>query len=112
MAIDYDRLRFGKGKPFRLQLDEAKAEWKKVDERESKWIRKKRSGGRCEVSIDGVRCRRRAYEIHHHMGGYGVRGRGASALAQNKTHACSQCHRRITAKVLQHISGNRYRERT
>lgn len=115
MAIDYDKIAraggLGKGKPIRVQIDEAKAEWKKADERGSREVRK-RSGWRCEVTIVGVRCRRRAYEVHHHMGGYGVRGRGESALAINKTHMCSMCHPRMKNHTLIHISGNRYRERT
>ena len=115
MAIDYEAIAraggLGKGKPIRTKVEQAQAVWQKIDERESRKVRQ-RSGGRCEVIIAGVRCRRRAYEVHHHMGGYGVRGRGASALAANKTHMCGQCHPRIKAHTLQHISGNRYRERT
>lgn len=111
MAIDYDKLPYGKGTPIRTLIAQAKAEWKKVDARESRRART-RSGGRCEVTVAGIRCPRRSYEVHHHMGGYGVRGRGASALARNKTCACAMCHSRITSKILQHISGTRYRERT
>jgi len=114
MAIDYDAVAraggYGKGKPLRTQIDEAKEAWQKVDERESRKVRK-RSGGRCEVVIEGVRCQRRAFEVHHHIGGFGARGRGESALSHNKSHTCRDCHHRITCKTLVHISGNRYRER-
>lgn len=114
MSIDYDAIEraggLGKGKPFRQILDEAKAEWQAIDARESRKVRK-RSGGRCEVTAHGVRCRRRAFEVHHHLGGFGVRGRGNSALASHKSHTCSGCHRQITGKTLVHISGNRYRQR-
>lgn len=68
-----------------------------------------RSGGRCEVTVEGVRCKRRAGETHHHQGGWKIRGRGESALARNKSHCCSACHREITGHVLQHLGGNRYR---
>lgn len=114
MSIDYDAIEraggLGKGKPLRTILDEAKAEWQAIDQMESRKVRK-RSGGRCEVRVHGVRCRRVALEVHHHLGGVGVRGRGASSLAGNKTHTCHFCHLRITSKTLQHISGIRYRER-
>lgn len=112
MAIDYDAIAraggIGKGTPLRVQIKDAKAAWQKVDERESRKVRK-RSGGRCEVTVNGSRCTRRAFQVHHHMGGIGVRGRGESALAKNKTHACSQCHPKITGKTLQHSRGNHYR---
>lgn len=114
MAIDYDAIQraggIGKGKPISVMREETKAEWQKIDERESRKVRK-RSEGRCEVAIQGVRCPRRAFEVHHHMGGIGVRGRGESALMKNKTHCCPDHHGRITSKKLAHISGNRYRER-
>ena len=54
---------------------------------------KKRSGGRCEVVLDGRRCRKAGREVHHLLGGHGRRGRGASALATHKVHTCVEHHR-------------------
>lgn len=83
---------------------------------------KRRSGGRCEVTIAcegtiaSIRCSRPAAEVHHHLGGWKLRGRGLSALAAHKTHACVACHRLITGQVgvgqpLVHVAGNVYRWR-
>ena len=52
-----------------------------------------RSGGRCEVVLDGRRCRKAGREVHHLIGGHGRRGRGASVLATHKVHACLDHHR-------------------
>ena len=79
-----------------------------LDAAESRKV-KARSGGRCEVTIAGWRCTRRASEVHHHLGGWKLRGRGASALAKNKTHACASCHHLITGNVLVHLGSNSYR---
>ena len=68
---------------------------------------KQRSGGRCEIHElhQGIpiRCTRRAYEIHHLLGGWRRRSRGVSALAEHKQHVCRRCHREVTGHVLQHI---------
>lgn len=77
---------------------------------------KRRSGGRCEVEIAGIRCPRIAAEVHHHIGGWKLRGRGKSALAEHKTHCCVDCHRLITGQVgvgqpLVHVAGNTYQWR-
>lgn len=66
---------------------------------------KARSGGRCEIWTLAnrkfkSRCQRRAQHIHHMLGGNGVRGRGESAKAIRKQHACSDCHSDITNHVL------------
>lgn len=116
--IDYDAIAragprakwLGKGTPLRTLIKDAKTKWQERDERESDKVRA-RSGGRCEVTIRGIRCRKRAFHVHHHKGGFGVRGRGDSALRKHKTHACADCHSRITGKTLVHVRGNRYRER-
>lgn len=112
MSIDYEAIAraggLSKGKPLRHILDDAKKAWQDIDEKESQKVRK-RSGGRCEVIEAGRRCPRRAFHVHHQKGGRGVRGRGESALAQHKTHACVQCHDRMTNRTLQHIDGQRYR---
>jgi hypothetical protein len=83
--------------------------WQALDKSESRKVNA-RSGGRCEVTGPlGGRCPKRATEIHHHKGGWKRRGRGASALAENKTHCCADHHRMITGHVLVHLGGNRYR---
>lgn len=99
---------FPKPKPQLLDRDDRATAIERRDREESVKV-KARSGGRCEVIERGIRCARRAFEVHHHIGGWKRRGRGASALAANKTHACTDCHRLITGNVLEHISGNRYR---
>lgn len=99
---------FPKGRPRMLERDEDQAEDEKRDRKESAKV-KVRSKGRCEVTVAGVRCKRRAFEVHHHIGGWKLRGRGDSALAKNKTHACTDCHRHITGNVLEHVAGNRFR---
>lgn len=106
--------------PKLLEKRKADQDWQAIDRAESCKV-KKRSGGRCEVRCVlgsgafyhvGARCTRRATEVHHHIGGWKLRGRGASALAENKTHCCSKCHKEITAHVLTHVSGTRYRSVT
>jgi hypothetical protein len=96
-----------KPKPFKLERDEKRADDQKVDKAESVKV-KARSKGRCEVTEGGYRCNARAFEVHHHIGGWKLRGRGASALAENKTHCCTPCHQAITGNVLEHLGGNRY----
>ena len=51
-----------------------------------------RSGGRCELTVLGWRCTRRATEVHHLIGGSGRRGVGLSALASHKIHLCGTDH--------------------
>lgn len=63
-------------------------------------IVKQRSGGRCEVVVVGQeRCGHQATEVHHLIGGWRIRGRGLSALAEHKQHVCEQHHARITGQV-------------
>ena len=88
-----------------------------------------RSGGRCEVlfadgntAVEQVlffantgehprgRCIRRAVHVHHKLSGRGVRGIGASALAENKLHVCPQCHDDIHAKRLIPV-GDKFKRR-
>ena len=69
------------------------------DARESDKV-KARSGWRCEVVTPWGRCRRRAFHVHHMLGGIGVRGRGESAKAIRKQHVCSDCHSDIGNHVL------------
>ena len=63
------------------------------DRRESAKV-KSRSGGVCE-DCD----RARAVHVHHLLGGIGVRGRGKSALAENKLHLCTACHARAHGRA-------------
>jgi hypothetical protein len=98
---------FPKGKPQMLVRDELRRADEATDKRESAKV-KLRSRGRCEVTVGGVRCSKRASEVHHLIGGWKLRGRGDSALAKNKTHACGDCHRLITGNALEHLGGNRY----
>jgi hypothetical protein len=95
-----------------------------VDEKESDKV-KVRSKGQCEViealrndwapkSFTMKRCPKRALHVHHLLGGIGVRGRGKSALAENKLHLCVDCHSDIHAHVLVKFSedGREWRRRT
>jgi hypothetical protein len=88
--------------PVKEQRRKAKRTRMKPD-RDSNEIVKERSGGRCEATLkvwgqggDIIswigRCQRKAVHIHHKLGGHGVRGRGPSALAENKLHLCLSCH--------------------
>lgn len=97
-----------KPRPYLLDKADRDADWKKLDEAENKKARL-RAKGRCEVTVAGVRCGRRDSQTHHQIGGWKRRGRGASALAENKTRCCSGCHPLITGNVLEHLEGNRYR---
>lgn len=99
-----------KPRPIALERDERRAKIATTDKKENAKV-KARSGGRCEVMIVGLRCKARAGEIHHHLGGWRMRGRGPSALAENKTHACSKHHAQITGNILEHLGGQRYRVR-
>ena len=113
--IDYDAIAraggISKGRPRALAKTDRRKDLEDKDEAENVKVRA-RSKGICEVESPR-RCRRRAWQIHHHIGGFGRRARGASALAKNKTHACGTCHLLITSKVLRHITGGqRYRKVT
>jgi L-arabinose isomerase len=101
---------FPKPRPQLLERDERAADIAAFDKAESAKV-KRRSRGRCEVTVGGSRCARRASEVHHHIGGWKRRGRGASAFAANKTHACGDCHRQITGNALEHLGGNSYRRK-
>ncbi len=112
MAIDYSLFAISKGTPRAIVKAQRKQARVSIDARESDKVRE-RSKGICEVTIAGAgRCRRRAWQVHHHKGGIGVRGRGESALAQHKSHVCNHCHSDITAKTLQHVQGQIYRKVT
>lgn len=70
---------------------------------------KARSEGQCEVVVEHalpglvsplrLRCRNRADQVHHMIGGRGNRGIGKSAFAEHKQHVCDTCHRDITGRI-------------
>lgn len=91
-------------------IAKAKTARKTRDEAESDKVRL-RSGGRCEIEVRGQRCRKRAVHVHHRLGGIGQRGRGESALAKHKDHACEGCHAKIGDGDLLHVEGHTYRAR-
>jgi hypothetical protein len=108
------------------KLEKAKRTARRVatDDEESDKV-KARSKGQCEViealrndwapkSFTMKRCPKRALHVHHLLGGIGVRGRGKSALAENKLHLCPDCHSDIHAHVLVKFSedGKEWRRRT
>ena len=65
------------------------------DEAESAAVRG-RSGRVCEL----LECVRYACQLHHMLGGNGVRGRGRSACREFKLHLCQRCHDAITRRDL------------
>ena len=93
------------------------ANWKAADRKGSEEA-KKRSGGRCEV-VELVtigyyqpipaRCMKRAVHIHHAIMGWRIRGRGASAKAENKLHVCALCHADIHARVLRRMADGTFK---
>ena len=97
---------FPKQRPVLLDTTDRRKTVVDLDRLENEKV-KQRSGGRCEIHElqqgVAVRCTRRASEIHHLLGGWRRRSRGASALAEHKQHVCRTCHRLITGHVLQHI---------
>lgn len=108
------RRRLQKPRPHALVKAERDTDWQTIDRKESEKARR-RAKGRCEVIVKGRRCSRPVRGtgllagIHHHIGGWKLRGRGASALAKNKTYSCHDCHDQITKNILEHVEGNRYR---
>ena len=103
MPIDTSALPFSKGRPASLLRDDRRKRRESVDDRESQKVRK-RSGGKCEISVVGEPpCPRRACHVHHMLGGIGVRGRGESAKSARKQSACLPHHEQITGKRLQRI---------
>lgn len=100
MPIDYSLLTFSKGRPKSLLVEDVKKARVSVDDRESLKV-KKRSKGQCEIVERGKpRCVKKAVHVHHMMGGIGVRGRGESAKAMRKQHACVDHHELIGGKKL------------
>ena len=91
-------LKFPKGTP------PVRVGYKRIDRVGSRLARV-RSTGRCEIIIDGVRCQRKAIHVHHMLKGRGQRGRGISALAKHKQHACFRCHDLIERHDVERVGG-------
>ena len=87
-------LQFPKGTPPKVDKATRRRAFIARDRRGSRQA-KLRSGGRCEVVIDLVRCPRAGRHVHHMIKGRGKRGHGISALAERKQFACPQCHELI-----------------
>ena len=85
-------LAFPKPFPHIFERQERRACQQARERRENATV-KQRSSGRCEVVLDGRRCRKAGREVHHLLGGHGRRGRGDSALATHKVHTCVSHHR-------------------
>ena len=103
MAVDYSGFALPKGRPKALlKADKAKALAAK-DKAESAKA-KQRAGGRCEIVVAGVRCKRTGVDPHHLIYGIGRKNVGKSILAAHKQWACRECHDLIGAKVLQPTS--------
>jgi hypothetical protein len=115
-----------KGDPARLVKQDKKAAIATTDKREREKCHD-RSGGRCEVmetivplfvfdaqtleqkpvQIMAVRCKRRAAENHHLIGGTGRRNKGRSILAAHRIDTCLRCHGDITGNVLVPLDGTK-----
>jgi hypothetical protein len=114
-----------KDPPHRLVKEDAKATVRTTDSKERAACHG-RSGGRCEVwetviplfvfdaktmrqkpvvGVMVVRCKRRATENHHLIGGSGRRNKGRSILAAHRLDTCEKCHKDITGNVLVPLDG-------
>ncbi len=104
MSIDYSVLPLSKPRPAALDKKDKTQARVSRDERLSAEVRV-RSRGRCEMNLGstsaaGIRCHRRATEVHHLLGGNGRRGYGDSALPVNKAHLCQDHHALCTQRVI------------
>jgi hypothetical protein len=134
MLPNYERPRFDpelakrlqKPAPQRLVKGAAKATVSTTDKKERAKCRE-RSGGQCEVwetfmpifafdkttmkevppSLMVKRCKRRASENHHLIGGIGRRNKGRSILAAHRLDTCGRCHKDITGNVLVSLDGTK-----
>lgn len=94
-ASSYPGLKFHKGEHASVVIEQVRKDRRSRDVRENEKVHE-RSGGRCEIRIIGEpRCKFLAIHVHHMIGGR-MRGRGASALAQHKQHACITHHLGLT----------------
>lgn len=133
-APNYDRPAFdpkaaeglAKPRPRLLVKREAQSKVKTEDQQERDKCHV-RSLGQCEVwetfipifvfekktmkslppSLMVKRCKRRASENHHLIGGIGRRNKGKSILAEHRLDCCAQCHKDITGNVLIPVDGTK-----
>ena len=84
---------FPKGPTSKELKAERRRELARVERAEDVKVRD-RSDWRCEAFEHGLRCWYTAVHIHHKLKGRGVRGRGKSALAEQKLHLCLKHHNR------------------
>ena len=73
--------------PVKVERRRAKRTRMAPDRKGSAAVRA-RSEGICEACGE-----QRAVHVHHKIGGHGTRGRGPSALPENKLHLCLDCHK-------------------
>lgn len=106
MTPNYDRPAFSpqpKDRPALLEKRERHAKIRTTDDTERRKCHL-RSQGQCEVREQCgkalIRCKRRASQNHHLLGGIGRRNRGRSVLAAHRLQVCERCHTEITAHVL------------
>ena len=101
MSIDYRHsgLAFPKGPPRVLDRREKKASLEQRDRAERATCHQ-RSGMRCEIVINGQRCKGRVTENHHILSGVGRRNYGESLLAKWRVDVCQRCHQDIGARLL------------
>ena len=57
--------------------------------------------------ISPFRCKQRAVENHHLIGGIGRRNQGRSILAKHRLDVCKVCHAEITNHVLVPVDGTK-----
>lgn len=109
-ASAHPDLAFAKGRPKALRKKDRAKVKQAIEDVENAKVRE-RSKGQCEVRVVyqsmgndelvASRCGRRAFHIHHLLGGIGRRGIKESALAENKLHVCEADHDLIHAHILQ-----------
>lgn len=102
-------LAFPKPRPRLLEKRQAKADLLKID-REERQKCHVRSGGRCEVlevqmrpeesAVVAVRCKGRATQNHHLLGGRGRRNNTESICSDRRLDVCASCHTEITNHIL------------
>jgi hypothetical protein len=100
-AANSPTLAYAKPTPRRLEKLERRAERDAKDRRERQKCHV-RSGGRCEVilvthrpetsEIIQKRCKGRATQNHHLLGGIGRRNIGPSIKAEHRLDTCDDCH--------------------
>ena len=82
----------------RAQMKAARARLQAKIEREENAKVVARCDGMCEVVLTAM-CPAAGTQIHHMLGGWKLRGKGRSALAEHKQLVCDWHHRAITGDV-------------